>query len=391
MTGQSNALPPARPSIIFLARDLDIGGAQRQMIDLAAGLHRLGWKVTVASFYAGGALERELAGTGVPLICLNKAGRWDIVGFVWRLVRLFRSEKPHIAYGLLGVPNILLALLNPVLGAPRVVWGIAASDMDLSQYDWCMRLEFRLSIPLAKCADLIISNSRAGFAYHVAQGYPRERFVVIPNGIDVERFRPDPEARSRLRAEWGVLPEEKLVGLVGRLDPMKDHGNFLQAAAEVGSARTAARFVCIGDGPAAYSARLRALATELGLGGRLLWTGTRDDIAAVYNALDLKVSSSISEGLPNAVAEAMATGVPCVVTDVGDCAEVVDGLGWVCPPADSAALSAAILRGLDSLPCDSTAIRQRIRTHYSTSVRLERAAGEIARLIDPGKACPEHA
>lgn len=381
--------PP--PRIIFLARDLDIGGAQRQMIDLAAGLHRSGWKVAIATFYAGGALEPDLGGTGVPLICLHKRGRWDVIGFLWRLMRLFRNERPQIAHGLLGVPNVLLAVLKPLLGYPRVVWGIAASDMDLNQYGWLMRLEFRVSILLSKCADLMISNSRAGLDYHAAHGYPRERIVVIPNGVDVERFRPDSEARGRLRAEWGVTPDKPLIGIVGRLDPMKDHPNFLRAAADVANARPEARFVCIGDGPPAHRLALQELASQLGLGGRLLWAGARHDIEAVYNALDVTVSSSISEGLPNAVVEAMASGVPCVVTDVGDSADVVDGLGWVCPSQDSAALAKAILQALDSLPRDAGLIRERIRAHFSADVRLERTAGELARLLEPGKAWLERA
>jgi glycosyltransferase involved in cell wall biosynthesis len=386
-TNGPTTVDAAPPSIVFLTRDLDIGGAQRQMVDLAAGLQRCGWKVKVASFYAGGALEGELAGAGVPLICLNKSGRWDMAGFLWRLLRLLRRERPDIAHGLLGVPNILLSLLKPVLGDTRVVWGIAASNMDLSQYDWLMRLEFRVSIALSRCADLMISNSRAGLDYHAARGYPPERIIVIPNGVDVQRFRPDAEARRRLRSEWGVAPDEKLVGVVGRLDPMKDHRNFLRAAARVAAVRPAARFVCIGDGPSAFRLELEALARQLGLDRCLLWAGTREDICDVYNAFDVKVSSSISEGLSNAVAEAMATGVPCVVTDVGDSAEVVDGLGWVCPPDDSAALSTAILHALESLPCDGTRIRQRICANYSAQARLDRTAGELARVMEAGKAC----
>jgi glycosyltransferase involved in cell wall biosynthesis len=192
-----------------------------------------------------------------------------------------------------------------------------------------------------------------------------------------------------VRAEWRIAPNERLIGTVARLDPMKDHRNFLRAAARVVPAHPGARFVCIGDGPAAYRIELDELASQLGLGGRLLWAGARDDIEAVYNALDVKVSSSLSEGLPNAVAEAMASGVPCVVTDVGDSADVVDGLGWICPPGDDAALGTAILQALDSLPRDARLIRERIRTQFSADVRLERTARELERLLEPGKACLE--
>ena len=389
MTVEPRKRPPGAPSILFLARDLEIGGAQRQLIELAAGLRERGWDVLVATFYAGGALEGELERTGVRTVCLRKNGRWEIVSFLVRLAGLIRRERPRFAYGLLGMPNILLALLRPFSRGTRIVWGIAASDMDLSQYDAFMRTEFRLSVMFSRCADLMISNSRAGLAYHVSQGYPRERMTVVPNGIDVERFRPDEAGRRRVRAEWGVAPGETLIGLIGRLDPMKDHANFLRAAAQVAAERPATRFVCVGDGTAAYRNRLESLARELCLGERLIWAGTRSDIAQTYNALDLKVCSSVSEGLPNAVAEAMATGVPCVVTDVGDCAELLGGLGWVCPPRDSAALAEAMARAVDALPCDAARIRQRICKNYSVKVQVDRTIAELSQLMESETACPE--
>jgi len=371
------------PSILFLARDLEIGGAQRQLIELAAGMHTRGWKVLVVTFYPGGALRSALGSAGVREICLDKKGRWDIVGFMLRLTRLLRHERVHVAYGALGVPNILLTLLKPVIGNTRVVWAIAASNMDLTRYDWFMRLEFHLGVLLARFADLMISNSRAGLRYHAAAGYPPGRITVIPNGVDMELFRPNIEARRRVRAEWGIADNERLIGLVGRVDPMKDHGNFLRAAAKVAAAHRDTRYVCVGDGPVAYRAGLEALAGELGLGDRLIWAGARNDISDVYSALDLKVSASLfGEGLPNTIVEAMACGVPCVVTDVGDCAEVVDGLGWICPPGDSAALSTAILSALES-PCDATRIRQHICAHYSARALLDRTIAELSGLEEP--------
>lgn len=389
MTDPGNKSAQTAPSILFVARDVDIGGAQRQMIDLASGLHECGWSVIVATFYPGGALEQELRATGVRTICLDKKGRWDISGFMLRLLRLIRREQPQFAHGLLNMPNLLLALLKPFAGSTRIVWGIAASDMDLTHYDWLMRMEFRFAVLLSRHADLMISNSRSGAEHHVSSGYAAERLVVIPNGVDMKRFRPDRAAGQRLRAGWGVAPHEILIGLVGRLDPMKDHENFLRASAEVAAARPAARFICVGDGPAEYRARLRDFAAALSLDDRLIWAGARDDIGDVYNAFDLNVCSSLSEGLPNTVTEAMASGIGCVVTDVGDCAEVVEGLGWVCPPGDSSALAAAMIAALDALPHDAAALRARIATRYSASARLGRTTRELLQVLESSNTCLE--
>ena len=369
------------PRVLFLVRALDVGGAQRQLVELATGLHRAGWTITVVTFYSEAALEAPLKQAGVPIVCLNKQGRWDVAPFMWRLVQTIRRHRPHIVHGSIDMCNVLLAVVRPFIKKARIAWSVAASNMDLTCYDRLTRVEFRLGVLLSRLADLIICNSVAGRAYHIERGYRSDRMIVIPNGVDVERFKPDRSARSALRAEWRVTAHEKLVGIVGRLDAMKDYPNFLNAAAQVAAVRQDVRFVCVGDGPGGVREELFALATRLGLDDRLIWAGERNDMWRVYNALDLAVSSSVSEGLPNVIVEAMSSGVPCVVTDVGDSAAVVGDLGWICPPRDSAALAQAIVRGLGALPSHSTLLRQRICTHYSAAALVERTAAHFCSLL----------
>jgi glycosyltransferase involved in cell wall biosynthesis len=148
---------------------------------------------------------------------------------------------------------------------------------------------------------------------------------------------------------------------VGRLDPMKDHSVFLEAAAVLANTRKETRFVCIGSGRLEYQTKLQTLAKHLGLGDRLLWLGTREDMPAVWNALDIAVSSSsYGEGLSNAIGEAMASGVPCAVTDVGDSAWIVGDTGEVVPPKDPIALRNAIERLLDKKSHTAAEIRLRV-------------------------------
>ena len=369
------------PTVLFLVRALDVGGAQRQLVELATGLHRAGWTITVVTFYGEAALEAPLKQAGVPIVCLNKQGRWDVVPFMWRLVQTIRRHRPHIVHSSIDMCNVLIAVVRPLIKKARIAWSVAASDMDLTCYDRLARVEFRLGVLLSRFADLIICNSASGRAYHIERGYRSDRMIVIPNGVDVERFKPNSAARAALRAEWRVTAHEKLVGIVGRLDAMKDHPNFLNAAAQVAAVRQDARFVCVGDGPGGYRTELLALATRLGLDDRLIWAGERNDVWRVYNALDLAVSSSVSEGLPNVIMEAMSSGVPCVVTDVGDSAALVGDLGWICPPRDSAALAQGIVRALSALPGDSTLLRQRICTHYSAAALVERTAAHFCSLL----------
>lgn len=344
---EGNAERPHR--ILFLARTFTGGGAERQLVMLALGLHRAGWEVAVACFYsAGGELQSDLEQSGVRVIDLKKRSRWDVVGFLWRLTRVFRDYKPDIVHGYMHVANMLVLLARFPRRRTCVVWGVRSSNVDWQRYNWLMRPTFWLSCKLARYADCIIANSQAGADYHMAHGYPQARMVVIPNGVDTDYFHFDPVGRDRLRTEWGISQNEVLVGVVARIDPMKGHLTFLKAAAMLVGRNPRWRFACVGEGPASYTDELRAHTRELGLDGLLIFTGTRDDMAAVYSALDVASSSSWGEGFPNVVAEAMACERPCVVTDVGDSARVVGDCGVVVPAKDPKALAEAIERTWDS-------------------------------------------
>ncbi len=372
--------------IVFLIPSLDIGGAQRQLIELADGLQRAHWHVKVLTLYGGGELEADLEARGVPLEILHKRGRWDVVGFSFRLIRTLRRERPDILHTYLGTPNLVGVLVKPWVPRMRLVWGVRASNMDFARYDWLAGLAFRVSCRLARFTDLIICNSTAGRDFHALMRYPQTRMVVIPNGTDTRRFKPDPIARADVRRELGVADDQVLVGHVGRLDPMKDHPTFLAAAAGLVD-QPDVRFVCVGDGPPAYRGRLEQMATDLGLRGRLTWIGARTDMARVYNALDLLVSSSAwGEGFPNVIAEALATDVPCVVTNVGDSAVLVGQNGWVCPPGDDKALGRAIALAISHKHRSATGKHlagNRVRTEFTVDRLSIETAGALEGLFAP--------
>lgn len=367
--------------IVILVRSLHYGGAERQLVALAGGLRKRGHSVIVATFYPDGPLQTDLEHAGVSVHIFEKKGRWDVFGFLIRVFRYLRNEAPEILHGYLVVPNLLTVILKPLLPKIKVVWGVRASDMDLNQYDWLARLTFNLSRLLSRFTDLIIVNSVCGRIYHEKQGYPIEKMTVIPNGIDTERFVPSGENRKRLRDEWKVGEDEKLIGLVGRLDPMKDHPTFLKAAAILMGERADVYFVCVGDGSKDYCEMLHQMSVDLGLAERLVWAGARADMQAVYNALDIATSASITEGFPNVVGEAMSCGVPCVVTDVGDSAVIVGRMGFVVPPRDSRSLAEAWKQCLlDELRAPRMQMRERIICQYSLQSLIDNTEEALNRL-----------
>jgi glycosyltransferase involved in cell wall biosynthesis len=221
-----------------------------------------------------------------------------------------------------------------------MVFGLRAGGMQLDKYDALSALSYRAEALLARRADLIVANAQTVRADAARRGIDPARIAVVSNGIDTDAFRPDPAARAALRREWGVDAAAYLVGIVARLDPMKGHDTFLQAAALFARNHADARFAVIGGGAGPYRERLTARAAALGLGARVTWAGERHDLPAVYNALDLATSSSaFGEGFSNVLGEAMACGTPVVATDVGDARAVVGDQGIVVPPRDPAALA----------------------------------------------------
>lgn len=319
--------------ILFLIRSLGFGGAERQLTTVAKELHKRGHEILVVTLYSGGPLEKELSNAHVALHSLEKRGRWDLVGPIIHLIRLVRETKPTVLYGYLPSENLLTVTAKAFSPSIKVVWGIQCSDMDVRRYDWFTRTIYQLQGHLSGFADLVIANSHAGRDYHIAQGFPEEKIQVVHNPIDTERFKPDEQAREKVRSEWRVQADQKLIGLVARLDPMKDHPTFLKAAVLLAQKCKDVRFVCVGDGPARYRENLYTLSVELGLANRLIWASAREDIESVYNALDVIVSSSAyGEGCSNVLGEAIACGVPCVATDVGDNSLIVSSAGMIVPP-----------------------------------------------------------
>jgi glycosyltransferase involved in cell wall biosynthesis len=333
-------------SILLLIRSLGVGGAERQLTNLARGLVSAGHEVCVAVYYPVGPYLAELRQGGVPVVSLNKRGRWDLIPFMWRLQTLVRNMKPGVLYGSMPTENLACLLISRLV-RPRakVVWGIRTADFEATGYGlmpWAVRALERW---LVHAPDLVISNSHRGLAW-LGLRADNGHGIVIPNGIDTARFRPADELARAGRALLEVGEGTRLVGLVGRLDPIKGHDCFLRAAAIVAREVEEVRFAIVGSGCPTYRASMVQLAHTLGLSDRVIWREAIGNVEIVYNAIEVLVMSSVSEGFPNVVAEAMACGAAVVATDVGDTARLVGTHGRVVPRNDPAALAAAILETL---------------------------------------------
>lgn len=265
----------------------------------------------------------------------------------------------------------------------KVIWGVRASNMKLGHYGRLEQFLYWLECRLSRFADLIIVNSHAGWDYAANHGFPAARMVVICNGIDVQQFYPDPAARERLRAEWGITAQERVIGLVGRLDPMKGHEVFLQAAALLKNERSDVRFVCVGDGPSDYRRSLIRLSEQLGLEQQVRWIPGSDDTKAVYNALDILTSSSeFGEGFSNVIGEAMACETPCVVSDVGDAKEIVGEAGLVVAPGRVREIYEAWVKLLGLEPHKKAEMGGHARARIVARYSIDRLVADTARALN---------
>lgn len=369
--------------LLLITRSLNYGGSERQVVALAKGLRKRGAFVTVATFYSGGPLRREIESAGVLVESLEKRARWDVLGFLGRLIRLVRRIQPTILHGYLPTSNILTVFIKPFCSSTKIVWGLRASNMELERYGYVDQIQSWVERKLSHFADLIVVNSHAGFDFAARRGFPQDKMVVIPNGIDVDRFCPDTSARQRIRQAWGVADDQHLIGLVGRLDPMKGHDTFIKAAALLSRGRDNITYICVGDGPEAFKQKLVALSKEMGLDHRLIWVSASDDVGAIYNALDLVTScSSYGEGFSNVIGEAMACGRPCVVTDVGDAKRIVGDTGYIVAPGNPAALASTWQEALDANDSEKARRSQMARKRVVEQFSLERLIEETSGVLE---------
>jgi glycosyltransferase involved in cell wall biosynthesis len=281
--------------------------------------------------------------------------------------------------------NELALLMGRAIGA-RVVWGVRASNVDVCQYNWTTRLLFKTGAWLSSRADLIIANSEAGRRYHIGLGYPSQRFIVIPNGIDTSAYHHEGGGRVSVRAEWGMGDTEVLVGIVARLDPMKDHETFIKAASLVADIAPRVRFVIIGADRQNRRVHLETLARDIGVEARIIWAGARSDMTSVYSALDLVTSSSaFGEGFSNSLGEAMACETICVATDVGDARAVIGDTGLVVPVRDAEALARAWFELLKDGSSEMSKRGQHARAHivnnFGVAALAERTSQAIRSVI----------
>jgi glycosyltransferase involved in cell wall biosynthesis len=341
-TAQAARSGDSKRRIVHIITGLSRGGAEAILYRLICAT-RDSWDATVISLGDEGFYGGPLRSLGVSVLCcrMSEAGQ-AVPGFL-RLLRFVRDSRADVVQTWMYHADLLGGVAARLLGFEVVLWGIRNLRFYPGRRSWSARAASRLCALLSKTLPAaIVSCSAQAAIEHRRRGYAGDKMVVIPNGYDCGTLCLDKPAGQLVRSSWGILPSEFLIGMVARWDPVKDHANLLAALQPLMHENARVRCVLVGPGMEAGNRPLSELLRRYALRPKVVLAGPRDDISAVMNALDLHVLSSLSEAFPNVVAEAMACGTPCVVTDVGDASVIVGDKGWCIPPGDSVALQDAM-------------------------------------------------
>jgi L-malate glycosyltransferase len=376
MRGGLKEAMPGRIRLLNVLTSFQIGGTERQVVNLALGFDRSRFDLHLACLRNQGELLEELALLPVPRPVFD-IGRLYGPRTLWQAIRLalyIRRNRIQIAHTYGFYPNVFAVPAARIAGASIVV----ASIRDRG--DILTPAQRRIQQWACRLADSVLVNAESIRDTLIEQGYRPDNIVVIRNGIVLSRFGAR-EKVSALRGEFELPPSAPLVFVFSRLNRMKGVEYFLDAAALVAPRFPEARFLIVGDGAARKELEDRA--RRLGLADRVIFTGFRKDVPDLLPEAAVSVLPSLSEGLSNSLLESMASGVPVVAARVGGNPEIVehDVSGLLVPERDSAALAGAIGSLLQDPPLAARlgeAGRRRVAELFS----MERSLGEVERFYE---------
>jgi glycosyltransferase involved in cell wall biosynthesis len=371
--------------VLHVVPSLLVGGAEVLLVRLVEPLRALGWSSAVATLVDEGPLRESLRALGVDLWSPAwRSGRVPWPHEVGRLVSMARALDCDVIQGWMPHGNLTGLLMRFVMPtSPPVVWGVHQSLDDLGREKALTRAVTRTAAWGSRFIDAIVYVSEASRLQHEAIGFRPERAVLIPNGVDTDLFRFSPDARRRLRRELGIPADAQVVGHVGRFHPQKDYATLGATLALVLEQSPRTHVLLVGRGVRAENHDLTRLLPLQKFSDRIHLAGERRDVDAVFSAVDIAcLSSSYGEAFPTVLLEAMACGVPCVATDVGDCRRIIAGTGQIVEPANPAALSQALLGWLARCEGPGPGLRDAPRSRIVEHFSLSRAAQAYARVYD---------
>jgi glycosyltransferase involved in cell wall biosynthesis len=359
-------------NLTFIITGLSTGGAEIMLLKLLERLDAARFSPQVISLTSLGEIGPRIQALGISVEALEmRPGMIPNPITFARLVRRLKAIKPDIVHTWMYHADLVGGLAARMARVPAVGWAIHHSNLS-SNYNSCATLAVVKACSLLSgwLPNQILSCSETARHIHVAYGYPAKKMVVIPNGFDIKTFQPDASARIRVRNELGITQGTPLVGIVGRFNPQKNHFGFIEAATYLHCKVSSVHFLLAGKDLDQNNNELMQAIKQANLINKIHLLGLRSDVPSLMSALDVYASSSYGEAFPIVLGEAMACGVPCVVTDVGDSAYIVGDTGRVVAPGDMTGLAAAWEQLLALPDSERRALGERARARIAENFEI---------------------
>ncbi|MFZ5801210.1 MAG: GT4 family glycosyltransferase PelF [Candidatus Omnitrophota bacterium] len=364
--------------VLIIIDNLNKGGAQQQLLKFIAGYDRSRFDITVCALDATeNYMLSEFEKAGARVIIIPQRGKFCLPTLA-ALYQLIQREKFAIIHTYLATADYYGRLAAILAGRAKIISSVRGEDRwKKKQHIWADRILHRFT-------DRIVVNAgRLRGIIEKRDWAPSDKIVKIYNGIDLTQTPRHQDTKTPVKPSLGIMDGELVVGAVGRLGPEKDYPTFLKAAARITKEIPNVKFIIVGDGPLSQELRLRAMSYDLS--AKIIFTGLRDDTLDIMRTFDALVLTSLYEGCPNVVMEAMALGRPVVATDVGGCAELIsDGeTGYIAKVGDHRDIAAKVITLLKDKTLRERmgeAGRKRIATYFSVQLMVEKIENLYANL-----------
>lgn len=374
--------------VLHVITGLEVGGAETALYRLILAFRGSQYIHTVIALTPEGGMYGRFLESGIKLIVLDV--RRSPVSNLVRLYRLMRTLRPDIVQTWLYHADFFGGLAARIAGIRNVIWGVRTTEVD----GGCARAT---SVVRQLCASLsrwvphtIVCVAEAARRSHSSVGYAADRMVVIGNGFDLSVLTSSRCQRSQLREQCGFGADDIVLGTLGRFNLDKDHASFVKAAGQLAGRHDRLRFLMVGRNLDSNNSDLMRWIDDTGYAERFVLLGERADVAVCLAAMDIFCLSSRTEAFPNAVGEAMAMGLPCVATDVGDVAVLMADTGVLVPKADPDAIAhgvaGLVVRGAAYREQLGQRAKERIQATFTMACVRERFEHIYENVIAKGEA-----
>lgn len=358
--------------IAHIITDLTSSGSSSMLYKLMAHTDRSRFDPVIIALDSEGEFIDKIIAHAIPVYTFNMSRNPSSSWHVLRLARLLRKLEPDILQGWMYQGNLAASLASKLLAKrPVLLWNVRQTVYNLQQEPRSTRWAIGFSQRLMNMPDRILYNSWLSENQHAALGFDEQKSQIVANGFDLQLFAPNTYSRELMRTKLAIPQDAIVIGMVAHYCPSKNHALFMEAAHLLGMHNRNVHFILAGEQVSTDNPEIAALLKRFPtLQGKLHLLGKRQDIPALMNALDMfTLTATRGDGFPNAVGEAMACGVPCIATDIGDTALLINKTGQTLQEATPSSLAFAWQEWINAGEIwrkeQGRQARKRIQKHYA--------------------------